>query len=363
MTGPAPGGALDAESLIERIDDGSLPKDFILHAARGYLPLAQEELVTVLAVLTSSGDEEVRTLSRSSLGEMPNSVLAAFASNQTAGARYLDLLASATSDPLVLEAIARNRSTPDFTVQRLAATAPPVLQDVIVTNQERILRTPGILEELLANPQLSPDVRRRALETREEFFDKQRRQQERESVLLEEELSTEGEEIISDLLERAAAEDAAGAAAAETVPAVDHPDHLPAYNRILKMTVSEKIRCAFKGGKSERAILIRDRNKIVCTAVLRNGRINESEIEGFASSRSVEDEVLRVIGMNRNWMSKYPVMLALVRNPRAPIGVVLPLVNRLTLKDLLLLSKDRNVSDVVRKTASRLSQQKESRRN
>jgi hypothetical protein len=53
-------------------------------------------------------------------------------------------------------------------------------------------------------------------------------------------------------------------------------------------------------------------------------------------------------------MHKYPIVLALVRNPKAPVGVVLPLINRLTLRDLKNLSSDRGVPEVVRTTARKL---------
>ena len=49
------------------------------------------------------------------------------------------------------------------------------MQEIVVINQARILRAPEILDALLENPNLTADVRRRALETREEFFDKKAR--------------------------------------------------------------------------------------------------------------------------------------------------------------------------------------------
>jgi len=224
-----------------------------------------------------------------------------------------------------------------------------------VINQERILRTPGILDALLNNLKLSPDTRRRALEIREEFFTKRDRVEEmRQEAAPEIPEVEESDEPIVDLLEKAIAMDENGEAL-PTLPAEGHTEEqLPAYNRILKMSVSDKVRLAFKGNKSERAILIRDRNKLICTAVLRNGRVSDMEVEGFAAARNVEDEVLRLIAQNRNWMSKYPILAALVRNPKAPVGVVLPLINHLTLKDLQTLSRDRNVSEVVRKSALKL---------
>src|SRR5437763_6466243 len=114
------------------------------------------------------------------------------------------------------------------------------------------------------------------------------------------------------------------------------------------MSISEKVQLAYKGGKTERMILVRDRNRLICTAVMRNPRMNESEIEQVAGMRGISDEVLRLIGLRRDWMSKYNVAITLARNPKAPVGVVLPIMNRLTLRDLKNLKDDRNVSEVVR---------------
>ena len=68
------------------------------------------------------------------------------------------------------------------------------------------------------------------------------------------------------------------------------------------------------------------------------------------------EDVLRIIGMRRDWTSKYPIALALVKNPKAPVGVVLPLINRLTLRDLKGLKDDKGVSEAVRANAKKLFQ-------
>jgi len=115
---------------------------------------------------------------------------------------------------------------------------------------------------------------------------------------------------------------------------------------------------AFKGGKTWRTILVRDRNKLVCSAVMRNPRMSESEAEQIAGMRNVDDEVLRLISTRRDWMSKYNVLIALARNPKVPIGVVVPLINRLTLRDLKGLKDDKGVSEVVRSMSRKLYQQR-----
>ena len=82
--------------------------------------------------------------------------------------------------------------------------------------------------------------------------------------------------------------------------------------------------------------------------------MSESEGESVAGMRNVDEEVLRLVGMRRDWMQKYPIIMQLVHNPRAPIGVVMPLINRLTLRDLKGLKDDRNVAEVVRQLAKKM---------
>ncbi|HSI87681.1 MAG TPA: hypothetical protein VK918_01415, partial [Pyrinomonadaceae bacterium] len=99
-----------------------------------------------------------------------------------------------------------------------------------------------------------------------------------------------------------------------------------------------------------------DPNRIVNQAVVNNPRITEQEIEKIASMRSITEEVLRQIANSRQWSRSYMVVHNLARNPRTPIANVLTILSRLQLRDLAALSKNRNVSDAVRRQALRLSQ-------
>jgi hypothetical protein len=101
-------------------------------------------------------------------------------------------------------------------------------------------------------------------------------------------------------------------------------------------------------------LLVRDRNRLICSAVMRNPRMSEQEVEAIAGMRNVDDEALRILSTRRDWMGKYKIMLTLVRNPKAPLGVVLPFINRLTLRDLKGLKDDRGVQQVVRETARKI---------
>lgn len=348
---------LNASTIISLIESGAYPREVVATVARGFLPLAQEDLVTVLAYLTGSPDEEMAELARASLADVPARIVLALASNPDAAPEHLVRLARASRDNLILEALIQNRALPDEAVVDLAAHAEPQIQEVIVINHARILRAPEILEALLTNPSLSPDARRRALETREEFFEKKARAESAVEVVeeKEEEIADIPLDAISDLLEEAAQE---GSSEVPTVQLSEaekkDPGKVATWAKIQKMGVSEKVKLAFGGDKTARLVLVRERNKLICSAVMRNPRITEQEVEAIAGMRNVEDEVLRLVGLRRDWMSKYGIILALCRNPKAPAGVVVPLINRLTLRDLKGLKDDKGVSQVVRQAARRV---------
>lgn len=121
-----------------------------------------------------------------------------------------------------------------------------------------------------------------------------------------------------------------------------------AVQRLAAMTVSERMNTAMKGSREERAILIRDPNKLVSVAVLSSPKLNDSEVESFAKMANVSDEVLRIIGQTRAWVKNYGVASSLTRNPKTPLAVSLNLVQRLTDRDLKMITLDRNVQEPLR---------------
>jgi len=354
MTAPA-SGELNASSVIQLIEAGRYPREVVATIARGFLPLEQEDLITVLAFIAAGEDEEVAQLARASLAETPTRALIDYAANEKIDALHLQRLMRASEDSLVLESLVRNANVSDADVMELAKRGDARVQEVIVINQARILRTPEILDALLENPGLTNDVKRRISETREEFFVKKARLAEELAQFAEPDLIDEPIDAIADLLERAEEQGDEVATPPVTLTESESKDDKTAavWTRLQFMTVSEKVQLAFKGDRMIRMLLVRERNKLVCSSVMRNPRMSDQEAEAIAGMRNVEDEVLRLLAMRRDWMSKYNIMIALVRNPKAPIGVVLPFVSRLTLRDLKGLKDDRGVQQVVREMAKK----------
>ena len=121
--------------------------------------------------------------------------------------------------------------------------------------------------------------------------------------------------------------------------------------KIAALNVAQRMALAMKGSREERAVLIRDPNKIVGVAVLSSPKITESEVESIAKMANVSEEILRMIGFSRNYTKSYAIVHALVKNPKTPVAMAMNFLPRLGEKDLRSLSTNRNVAEIVRVTA------------
>jgi hypothetical protein len=131
-----------------------------------------------------------------------------------------------------------------------------------------------------------------------------------------------------------------------------------ALQKIAKLDIKGRIQLAMKGSKEERSLLIRDGTKVVALAVLESPKITDSEVEKFANQKNVLESVLRGITLKRRFMKQYTILRNLTFNPRTPIDVSLGLIKHLLTPDLRNLSGNKEVSDTVRKMATRMFRQK-----
>lgn len=123
--------------------------------------------------------------------------------------------------------------------------------------------------------------------------------------------------------------------------------------QIQQMNVVERVRAAMKGSREVRALLIRDPNKMVSSAVLSSPKLTSAEIESFAKMANVAEDVLRAIGQNRAWTKNYGVAASLTRNPKTPLAMSMNFMQRLIDRDVRALSVDRNVPEALRMAARR----------
>jgi len=123
--------------------------------------------------------------------------------------------------------------------------------------------------------------------------------------------------------------------------------------RLANMGVPEKVKCAMKGTREMRAVLIRDPNRMVASAVLSCPKVNEAEVEAFAKMGNVSEDILRTIGNTRAWTKNYAVVLSLVKNSKTPVAMSMTLMQRLTESDVKKVAADRNVPEALRLAAKK----------
>lgn len=133
--------------------------------------------------------------------------------------------------------------------------------------------------------------------------------------------------------------------------------------RLSLMTVTERVKAAMRGTREERAILIRDPNKLVAIAVLSSPKLSEQEVEGISRMASVSEDVLRVIGTTRAWVKNYAIIHGLCRNPKTPVALSLNFVKHLLERDVRGLTTDRNIPEPLKIAARKIFQAGQSRRN
>jgi hypothetical protein len=338
--------------ILASIENGQAPRRILEFAARGFVPLSPAELVRAVGSMLAQGDAELAPLCEETYRSFDISAVLGAVRMPEARPEQLEAIALRSRERRVLEGVLQHRSVATSTLVRLARHIEPELQDVLITNQARLLASPEIVESLFENPDLSTDIRRRADEFLEEFFLKKEREQ---GEPIPE--ADDAEESAAPVPAKVAAGTTAKGAPAHAAPEEEVSKDLVI--RLTSLTVAQRVRVAFRGNREERLFLIRDPNRLVSTAVLKSPKTNEADAEAIANMKSVSEDVLRAVAHRREWMKKYSLMAAIVRNPRSPIDVTLSLVMKLSQRDQTALSTDRNVPEAVRVTAKRIVQRRQ----
>ena len=336
--------------LIEQFRRGGVPRDLRLMAAQGLLPLKPEDLLELWTDLVRDPDEGIRDAARRSLVEFPVPELLPVLKSRETPAAVLAWAVASRPERELREVTLQNTSLPDETIEELAPSLSQELAELVVINQTRLLRRTSLLVAIESNPSLSNDQRRRLRELRETFrvgaveapAPAPPPEPPAPEPPPEPEPEPEPEPALTEAEARTRYLTAEEQAQTEKVSVVQ---------KIYTMTAIEKVMTALKGTRSERAILIRDPNRLVASAVLGCPQVTDAEIESFSAMKNVSDETLRKIGHHREWTKRYAVVNNLVRNPRTPIGIALTLASRLNPRDLKGVSIDRNVPEAVRKHA------------
>jgi len=295
----------------ERYARRDAPRDVRLMASRGALPLPPVELATVLFALMHDPDPEVKATARDSLESLPDPVCGSVLGGETHPAILAHLAHTYCDDESRLEKIALNPAASDDTVAYLASLPFKRIVEIASNNQDRLLRSSALVEALGENP-------------------------------------LTGRSVIDRILSFLGVEPAPGDEAASP-DAEDGPISDEAAEAALRAVLGEDLGTE----KEARALLIRDRNKLVAMAAVMSPKNTVQDITKIANARNVSDEILRVIARNREWTRDYPVKLALATNPKTPVPDAMKFVNYLHDRDLFTLMRSRDVPTAIATHARR----------
>ena len=339
--------------LVEQFRRGGVAREMRLMAAQGVLPLKPEDLVELWTTLVSDPDEAVRAAAQGSLAGFPAAELQPILKSRDTPSAVLAWAVAHRPEQELREVALQNTSLPDEAIEALAPTLPQALAELVVINQTRLLRRTSLLVAIESNAGLNNDQKRRLRELRESFHIGEAQaappapapppepapepQVEPELAPLGDVFFTEDQAVVTYLSEEER----------------QQTEKVSVVQKIYRMDVKDKLMTALKGSRVERAILIRDPNRLVSMGVLGSPKITEAEIEAFSAMKNVSDQVLREIGNHREWTKRYGVINNLVRNPRTPLGLALNLVPRLGPRDVKAIAVDRNVPEPVRKIAQK----------
>ena len=123
------------------------------------------------------------------------------------------------------------------------------------------------------------------------------------------------------------------------------------YQKILKMSIAEKLRLAILGNREARNLLISNPAKMISLAVLKNPKITENEVLKYAQQKNLSEDIILAIAKDQKWVKTYQIKLAVVSNPKTPLSVAINFLGHLHEKDLKSLSRDNNISSVLRRAA------------
>jgi hypothetical protein len=359
--------------IVDRFLQGQLPEPMAQALVGGSLPVPAPDLLRALthAVLRETPYAD-RALG--ALAALPESVLSGLLLAPLDPPDGLQLILCHRKEPALLESALLNSALTAEIVEASVPFLPGSALEIVLNNQVLWLQRPRILDLLEEHPEGEYVIKRRVNEYRFEVL-----------RLIPEEVKKERLEIIDEVeagrldrawselplpKEKSREEEEAEAAAEELAaerrllaqkPLLDEEGNeinLTITQRIARLRTNQKIMLAIKGGKEERTILIRESNRLIQVNVIRNGRITEGEIAYIAQMRTVNEEVLRIISNTREWMKKYTITKNLVLNPRTPLPIAMTHFKRLLESDMKLLIKDRNVPELLRREAKRLTEAK-----
>ena len=361
-----------AEAHQKHVDPSS-PPPMRMMAAKAMVPMGPDELVTVLYQLSYDPEAPIRDAAKASLADFPPEMVDAVIRAKL-DPMVLDYLGHLLlKDDARLEVLVVNQAVHDQTIAYLSERVSERITEIIAGIHTRLLRHPVIIEGLYLNPasrmstveKILDLANRNGIELKglpavqkamehKDYHVASELDEDKFQALLEESAADPDREVEADD-ERIEAL----LAGEEDAATPEEEERLSRWQTIERMNPAQKIRLAVLGSKEDRAILLRDTRKIVHMAAVQSPKISPGEAAKLAGNRSLPDGVISYIAKKRDWVRFYPVVIALVNNPKTPMGDAIAFLKTLRPNDLRTLQRNKNVPSQLQRQARVFYQRKQ----
>jgi hypothetical protein len=354
-------------AVAARVLDPKSPAPMRQMAARGVVPgLKPTDTLSIVAILAESDDEAVATTARATLAKLPPQLVSGGLTPELQPG-VIDAIATRyASDLAMMEKILALPQIALATIAATASLASEAVAELIATNEERLLKHPAIIEKLYMN-------RATRMSTADRMIELAVRNKIELSGIpaFKEAAAAIAEELIAEATEEPNFDDIQfkqtdEIAAKIQIDPTKEDTHVldettgeevaidkvrPLYAQLAELSISKRIRRAQIGTAAERMILVRDTDRRVAVSAVKNPNVQEAEIVRISSSRSVSEDVMRVIASSREWTRSHQVKLNLVSNPRCPFAFAAKLVPHLRDHELKMIARSKNVTGAVSQAA------------
>jgi len=342
------------------------PTPMKMMAAKGLAPFPPRETILILCGLTLDQNEQLQNAATETLQKLPDKILNPAFDMQLPPCALSVLAPLLATRSEFMSKIVLLPEVPDQTLADIAPLVDENVAEMLANNQGRCLRSKSLVMGLRLNTKLPRSSFDRVIdflvrsgviyEEIPEFGESLHRMTTQEMVEVADKIVIP--EAARFLLEEIPGNEQTNATTSDNFydnqEDPEYQKRIPTLKLIQSLTMSQKVSLALKGNKEARSILIRDPNKIIATATVRSPRLTEQEVISATQSRSVCDDVIRIIANSKEMTRSYGVKLALVNNPKTPLATAMRLLTLLRQTDVRNVSKSRNISSALANQAKRL---------
>ena len=376
---PLPAGYVP-EQFAKSCDPTS-PPPMRMMAARAMAPIPPKNLVPIIYQLMMDPDPKIAAAASKSFRGLDDKLVGPIVGDANVPGQLLEALCHTLVDNFqIVEKLLLNKATPDAGFVYVAghATDEKVF-NLVVENQERLLRTHGIVRALSKNNKCLRSELDRAIDflvregvflddvpefedsflrlgkhemlealkkvkiSRDDLTPRQQAQMDARGLTPDQVVFGDDERELTDEEVEAAVEGKNPENSIEDVGGALFAYKLPV-----------QIKLAMTGSHARAIEALTSPNRMVASAGIRNPKVKDNDVVKISRSKSMHEDVIRYICNHGDWTKSYAVKLNLIQNPKTPQSLVLRWMPLLRQTDLKALSKSKQVPSAVQMQAKRM---------